>query len=46
MEPLLEQVAARIAAVVEAERPTNKPTLKGLIHNNADTYTAASNLSK
>jgi hypothetical protein len=46
MEPLLEQVGARIAAVVEAERPTNKPTFKGLIHNNIDTYTTASNPSK
>ncbi len=36
MEPLLEQVAARIAAVVEAKCPTNHPTLKGLIHDDVD----------
>jgi hypothetical protein len=39
VEPLLEQVAARIAAVVEAKRPANRPTLKGLIHNNVDKMT-------
>jgi hypothetical protein len=32
VEPLLEQAAARIAAVVEAEQPVNHPTLKGIIH--------------
>ncbi len=37
--PALEQVAARIAAVVEAERPTNRPTLKGLIHEDVDKAT-------
>ena len=34
--PALEQAAAQIAAVVEAERPTNRPTLKGLIHEDVD----------
>jgi hypothetical protein len=37
--PALEQAAARIAAVVEAERPTNRPTLKGLIHEDVDKTT-------
>ena len=36
VEPWLEQAAARIAAVVEAERPANRPTLKGLIHEDVD----------
>jgi hypothetical protein len=36
VEPLLEQVAARITAVAKAERPANHPTLKGLIHNDVD----------
>ena len=31
--------AARIAAVVEAERPANRPTLKGLIHDDVDKKT-------
>ena len=39
VEPALEQAAARIAAVVEAERPTNRPTLKGLIHEDVDKTT-------
>ena len=39
-EPQLEQAAARIAAVVEAERPANCPTLKGLIHEDVDKSTA------
>ena len=39
MEPSLEQAAARIAAVVEAERPANRPTLKGLIHDDLDKTT-------
>ncbi len=39
MEPLLEQVAAHIAAVVKAEHPANHPTLKGLIHDNVDKMT-------
>ena len=39
VEPSLEQAAARIAAVVEAERPANRPTLKGLIHENVDKTT-------
>ena len=39
VEPLLEQAAARIAAVVKAECPTNHPTLKGLIHDNVDKTT-------
>ncbi len=36
VEPQLEHAVARIAAVVEAERPANHPTLKGLIHDNVD----------
>jgi hypothetical protein len=32
MQPTLEDAAACIAAVVEAEHPANRPTLKGLIH--------------
>jgi hypothetical protein len=36
VEPQLEQAAARIAAVVDAERPANRPTLKGLIHDDVD----------
>ena len=39
VEPQLEQAAARIAAVVEAERPANRPTLKGLIHDDVDKTT-------
>ena len=39
MEPLLEQAAAHIAVVVEAKRPANRPTRKGLIHNNVDKTT-------
>ena len=39
VEPSLEQAAARIAAVVEAERPANRPTLKGLIHDDVDKTT-------
>jgi hypothetical protein len=35
----LEQAAACIATVVEAERPTNHPTLKGLIHKDVDKTT-------
>jgi hypothetical protein len=38
-EPMLDQAAARIAAVVEAERPANRPTLKGLIHDDVDKTT-------
>ncbi|KAL3763565.1 hypothetical protein ACHAW5_008108, partial [Stephanodiscus triporus] len=37
--PQLEQAAARIAAVVEAECPANRPTLKGLIHDDVDKTT-------
>jgi hypothetical protein len=37
--PNLEQAAARIAAVVEAEQPANCPTLKGLIHDDVDKTT-------
>ena len=37
--PAVEQAAARIAAVVEAARPTNRPTLKGLIHEDVDKTT-------
>ena len=40
VEPQLEHAAARIAAVVEAERPANRPTLKGLIHDDVDKMTA------
>jgi hypothetical protein len=39
VEPALKQAAACIAAVVEAERPTNRPTLKGLIHKDVDKTT-------
>jgi hypothetical protein len=39
VEPQLDQAAARIAAVVEAERPANRPTLKGLIHDDVDKTT-------
>ena len=39
VEPALEQAAACIAAVVEAERPINHPTLKGLIHEDVDKTT-------
>ncbi len=39
VEPQLEHAAARIAAVVEAERPANRPTLKGLIHEDVDKTT-------
>jgi hypothetical protein len=39
VEPSLEQVAARIAAVVEAEHPANCPTLKGLIQDDVDKMT-------
>ena len=39
VEPQLEHAAARIAAVVEAERPANRPTLKGLIHEDVDKST-------
>ena len=39
VEPQLEHAAARIAAVVEAERPANRPTLKGLIHDDVDKKT-------
>ena len=38
-KPALEQAAARIAAVGEAECPTNRPTLKGLIHEDVDKTT-------
>ena len=39
MEPQLEQAAARIAAVVEAERPISHSTIKGLIHVDVDKST-------
>jgi hypothetical protein len=39
VELQLEHAAARIAAVVKAERPANRPTLKGLIHDNVDKTT-------
>ena len=38
-EPLLEQAAARIAAVVEAEQPVNCPTLKRIIHVDVEKMT-------
>ncbi len=38
-KPNLEQAAERIAAVVAAERPANRPTLKGLIHEDVDKTT-------
>jgi hypothetical protein len=38
-EPNLEQAAAQIGTVVEAERPANRQTLKGLIHNDVDKNT-------
>jgi hypothetical protein len=38
-EPQLKQAAARIAAVVEAERPINHSTIKGLIHVDVDNST-------
>ncbi len=39
VEPALEHAAARIAAVVEAERPIKHPTLKSLIHKDVDKTT-------
>ena len=39
MEPHLEQAAARITAVVKAERPTTHSTLKGLIHEDVNKTT-------
>ena len=39
VEPQLEQAAARIAAVVEAERPISHSTIKGLIHVDVDKST-------
>ena len=39
VEPQLEHAAERIAAVVNAERPANRPTLKGLIHDDVDKTT-------
>jgi hypothetical protein len=38
-QPTLEDAAACIAAVVEAEHPANRPTLKGLIHKDVDKTT-------
>jgi hypothetical protein len=38
-QPTLEDAAACIAAVVEAERPATHPTLKGLIHKDVDKTT-------
>ena len=38
-ETLLEHAATRIAAVVEAERPVNHPTLKGIIHTDVGKMT-------
>ena len=42
VEPQLEHAAAHIVAVVEAERPANRPTLKGLIHDDVDKTTEES----
>jgi hypothetical protein len=39
VQPPLEDAAACIAAVVEAEHPANRPTLKGLIHKDVDKTT-------
>ena len=39
VEPPLEQAAARIADVVEAEQPVNHPTLKGIIHVDVEKMT-------
>jgi hypothetical protein len=39
IEPCLTSAAERIAAVVEAERPASRPTLKGLIHDDVDKTT-------
>jgi hypothetical protein len=39
MQPTLEDAAACIAVMVEAERPANCPTLKGLIHKDVDKTT-------
>jgi hypothetical protein len=39
VQPTLEDAAARIAAVVEAEHLANCPTLEGLIHKDADKTT-------
>jgi hypothetical protein len=39
VQPTLDDAAACIAAVVEAERPANPPTLKGLINEDADKTT-------
>lgn len=38
-EPMFDQAAARIAAIVEAQRPANRPTIKGLIHDDVDKTT-------
>ncbi len=35
----MEQAAAGIAVVVKAEQPANRPTLKGLIHDDVDKTT-------
>jgi hypothetical protein len=39
VQPTLEDAAACIAAVVEAERPATRPTFKGLIHEDVDKTT-------
>jgi hypothetical protein len=39
VQPALEDAATRITAVVEAERPATRPTLKGLIHKDVDKTT-------
>jgi hypothetical protein len=39
LEPALKQAAAQFAAVVKAECPTNRPTIKGLIHEDVDKTT-------
>jgi hypothetical protein len=39
VEPSLEQVPACIATVVKAKCPANRPTLKGIIHDDVDKMT-------
>jgi hypothetical protein len=39
IEPCLTSAAKKIVAVVEAEHPASRPTLKGLIHNDVDKTT-------
>jgi hypothetical protein len=39
VQPTLDNAAACIAVVVEAECPANRPTFKGLIHEDSDKTT-------